>query len=123
MVELKSYRSEDYKSVCDFLIELNQNNKYHINWNWARFEWMYEHPLMDKSSIETIGLWWDNGKIVGATIYDMYFGEGFCGVLPDYAHLYSEVLEYAYNNFSDDGGFGVAICDHDADKIRLVKVA
>ena len=38
------YRDEDYEAVCDFLIELNRQDKTHVNWNLARFEWMAEHP-------------------------------------------------------------------------------
>ena len=43
-VEFRPYREKDYEAVCAFLIALNQNDKKHINWNWARFEWMMEHP-------------------------------------------------------------------------------
>ena len=32
----RSYREEDYEAVCDFLIALNQRDRTHINWNWAR---------------------------------------------------------------------------------------
>ena len=38
-VSFRTYRDEDYEAVCDFLIELNQQDRTHINWNWARFEW------------------------------------------------------------------------------------
>ncbi|MDO5138053.1 MAG: GNAT family N-acetyltransferase, partial [Oscillospiraceae bacterium] len=80
MAGFRHFKNEDYEAVCEFLIELNRNSKDHINWNWARFEWMYEHPEFDKSSIGSIGLWTDSDRIVGAAIYDMYFGEAFCGV-------------------------------------------
>lgn len=111
MAELRKYRDEDYNAVCKFLIELNQENQQHINWNWARFEWMYEHPEFDKSSKDSIGLWWSQDKVVGAAIYDMYFGEGFCSVLPGYEDLYAAVLTYAYENLKDESGMGIAICD------------
>lgn len=88
----------------------SKNSRQHINWNWAGFEWMYEHPEFDKDSKETIGLWWGGGKIVGAAIYDMYFGEAFCGVLPEYAGHYGEVLEYAWRALKDNSGLGIAIC-------------
>ena len=38
------YSEDAYEAVCDFLIELKRADRSHINWNWARFEWMYEHP-------------------------------------------------------------------------------
>ena len=50
-VKFVNYCESDYDAVCDFLIEMNRNNDLHINWNWARFEWMYEHSGFDKSLI------------------------------------------------------------------------
>ena len=94
---VKQYQPSDYQAVCDFLIALNRDDRTHINWNWARFEWMAEHPEFDKSLSDSIGLWRDGDKVVGAAIYDMYFGEAFCGVLKDYEALYPEILDYAYH--------------------------
>lgn len=108
----RNYTEADYQDICDFLIELNKDDKQHINWNWARFEWMYEHPEFHKDSKGAIGLWYDGGKIVGAAIYDMYFGEAFCGVLPEYKELYAQVLDYACRVLKDDSGIAVAICQN-----------
>ena len=104
-----SYCDADYEAVCDFLIELNRHDKMHINWNWARFEWMAEHPEFDKSAKSSIGLWRANGRIVGAAIYDMYFGEAFCAALPEYEALYPEILDYAYRTLKDDTRLAIAI--------------
>lgn len=119
-MEFRKYNG-DYDSICDFLVELNQKSKNHINWNWARFEWMYEHPEFDKDSLSAIGLWFDGSKIIGAAIYDMYFGEAFCGVLPEYDDLYPEILDYAYRELKDDSGLGIAICDDDFNKIKAAE--
>ena len=107
----RRFRPEDYQAVCDFLVELNREDRTHINWNWARFEWMYEHPYCDKSLLGSIGLWTVGERIVGAAIYDMYFGEAFCGVLPAYAALYPAVLDYAWRELRDENGLGIALCD------------
>lgn len=103
------YREEDYEAVCDFLIELNRAEKACINWNWARFEWMYEHPEFDKSLIRSIGIWTDSDRVVGAAVYDMYFGEAFCAALPGYEALYPEILDYAWTHLRDENGLGIAI--------------
>ena len=108
-MEFKHYTEEDYEAVCDFLIELNREEKNHINWNWARFEWMAEHPEFDKSLSLSIGLWTEGKKIVGAAIYDMYFGEAFCGVLPGWEALFSTVLDYAWDELKDENGLGISI--------------
>lgn len=121
--QFKHYNIEDYEAVCELLIELNRENKNHINWNWARFEWMMEHPEFDKSLMNSIGLWMDGEKVVGAAIYDMYFGEAFCGVLPEYEALYPEILDYAYRELRDDNGLGITICDESAWEIEAAKQA
>ena len=122
-MEFRHFCDSDYEAVCDFLIALNRADKTHINWNWARFEWMYEHPEFDKSARDAIGLWLDGGRVVGAAIYDMYFGEAFCGVLPEYAALLPEVLRYAYDALKDASGLAIAIRDDDTETIKTVKAA
>lgn len=120
-MEFRSFRPEDYQAVCDFLIACNQTDRTHINWNWARFEWMYEHPEFDQSALNAIGLWLDGKRIVGAAIYDMYFGEAFCGVLPEYEALYPETLRYAWQVLRDENGLGVAICDTNQREIEAAE--
>ena len=120
-MSFRNYRREDYPALCDFLVALNEPARDHINWNWARLEWMIEHPEFDKSLRNSIGLWTADGKIVGAAIYDMYFGEGFCGVLPEYRDCYPCIVEYACKELADDAGFRLAVCDENADEIEQVK--
>lgn len=122
-MKFKNYNSKDYEAVCDFLIELNRENQNHINWNWGRFEWMMEHPEFDKSLMGSFGLWNDGEKVVGAAIYDMYFGEAFVGALPAYSTLYPEILAYAYRELKDENGLGIAICDDRQDEINAAESA
>ena len=119
----RRYTDADYEALCDFLIALNEERREHINWNWARFEWMAEHPDFDKSRQGSIGLWLDGGRIVGAAIYDMYFGEAFCGALPDCETLYPEILDYAYRALRDESGLAVAICCGNEKELAAAKEA
>ena len=121
--EFRPYREEDYESVCAFLIALNKKEKQNINWNWARFEWMMEHPEFDKQAIRSIGLWWEQGRIVGAAIYDMYFGEAFCAALPEYEALFPEILDYAYRELKDNAGLGIALRDASQREITAAQAA
>ena len=120
-MEFRKYNDEYYQKVCNFLIELNKSDNSHINWNWARFEWMREHPWFKSELIDSIGLWFDNDRIVGVAIYDMYFGEAFVGVLKEYDYLYEEVLDYAFNNLKDESGLGIAINDNNLKEIEIAK--
>ena len=118
MIEFRKYQNSDYERVCDFLIEINKYNNYHNNWNWARFEWMSEHPETQKEQLGSMGLWFDGENIVGAALIDMYFGEAFVGVLPAYDYLYKEVLEYAFNDLKDDQGLGISFHDDNKKEIE-----
>ena len=111
-IRLVSYSEEYYQAVCDFLIAVNSEKK-HINWNWARWEWMYAHPYCDREKLNTIGLWMDGNSVVGAAIYDLFHGEAFCGALDGYDALLPEILEYAYANLRDENGLGIAVRDDD----------
>ncbi len=117
----RHYTDADYEALCAFLIALNAEDRSHINWNWARFEWMAEHPEFDKSLQSAIGLWLEGGRIVGAAVYDMYFGEAFCGALPGFEALYGELLGYAHRELRDENGLAVAICDGRADEIETAR--
>ena len=120
-MEFRHFTDADYDAVCDFLIALNRKDKRHINWNWARFEWMYEHPWFDKSLRDAIGLWFEGNRVVGAAIYDMYFGEAFCGVLPQYGSLFPDVLRYAYDELKDDSGLAIAISERNEAELKAAK--
>ncbi len=123
MIQFRRYGEEDHEAVCSFLIELCRHDTRHINWNWARFEWMAAHPEFNKDLIHSIGLWTAEGRVVGAAVYDMYFGEAFCGALPEYAGLYPEILCYACRELKDETGLGVAICDDCPEEIRAAEAA
>ena len=110
-VQFRRYREEDYDAVIDFLITLNESSRAHINWNWARFEWMIGHPMTDCSQLEKMGLWLDGETVVGAALFDMYPGEAFVDTLPGYEMLYPEILAYAFRELQDENGLGVAVCD------------
>ena len=120
-MEFRTLKPSDYLLVCDFLVELNQSNRTHINWNWARFEWMYYHPGFNKSEQHRIGLWLDGDHLVGLAIYDMYFGEANCLVLPEYETLYPEVVEYALDQLKDENGLGISINDQDGKSIAILE--
>ena len=122
-MEFKRYEKTDYDAVCAFLVALNQTDRTHIHWNWARFEWMVGHPECDRSLLHSVGLWRDGGAVVGAAIYDMYFGEAFCGVLPGHETLYPAVLDYAWRELRDENGLGIALCDGSAWELDAAKAA
>lgn len=120
-MEQKRFEPSDYERVVDFLIKLNEGNDDHINWNWARFEWMYEHPMFDKALLPRIGLWIEDNEVVGCAIYDMFLGEASVLALPEHRYLFQGILDYAYENIKDDDGLKVAVLDGSEFEIRSLK--
>ena len=117
---MERFTDRDYQAVCDFLVELNQAGTAHLNWNWARWEWMYSHPYCDRSLLPTMGLWKEKDSVVGAAIFDLYHGEAFCAALPEYKKFLPEIYSYAWENLRDENGLGIAAADTDADTRALL---
>lgn len=120
MIQFHTFQPANYPAVCDFLVALSQQDRTHRHWNWARFEWMYCHPYCDRAALDSIGLWFDGGKVVGAAIFDLYYGEAFCAAMPSCQHLLPEIYEYAYENLKDDQGLSAAISVSDHNTHRLL---
>jgi GNAT superfamily N-acetyltransferase len=100
--------TEDYHKVRDFFIKLG-----YAEFTYARWDWMITHGYLDKSAVGRIGLWEDDGQIVGVATFDCQLGDSFCLTLPEYTFLKKEMLLYAKDNLSKDGKFGITISDTD----------
>lgn len=111
--EFRNFKEEYYDMIHRFLVELSEENLVHINWNWARFEWMYFHPEFDRSLIDKIGLWFMDDEIVGVAIYDHYMGEAFFAAKMGHEELEQTILDYVIANFQDENGIGLAVNDED----------
>lgn len=114
--ECKSFKIEYYQAVYNFFVELNNDKKY-INWNYARWEWAYFHPLFDKKLADLIGVWIYGGKVVGIAVFDLFLGECFCGTLPGYEKILPEIVDYAWECLQNENGLG--ICARDDDKALI----
>ncbi|WP_019419032.1 GNAT family N-acetyltransferase [Paenibacillus sp. OSY-SE] len=110
-----------YDKVCDFLIDISQDDRRHINWNWARWEWMFFHPDFDRDIMNKIGLWFSNDELVGMATYDHYFGEAFFVNKQGFEELEKELLEYAIATFSNENGLGIAVNDTDTHTLELLR--
>jgi ribosomal protein S18 acetylase RimI-like enzyme len=100
--------TEDYHKLRDFFITLR-----YAEFTYTRWDWMITHGYLDRSAVGKIGIWEDQGQIVGVAIFDCQLGKAFCLALPEYTFLKKEMLTYAKDNLSRDGKFGVVISDND----------
>lgn len=118
--DFRNFHNSYYDKVCDFLIELSEYDCKHINWNWARWEWMFFHPEFSRGLIDKIGLWLYNDVLVGISTYDHYFWEAFFAIKPGFEELEKDILEYTVATFSDKNGIGIAVNDEDISTIDLL---
>ncbi len=118
--------SDDYELVDNFLVEHYQPGNHDGNWLEPAWEYMHAHPNLDKSSLDKIGLWEDDGHAVAVAHYESCLGEAFFEFHPDYKHLKVDLLDYAertlYGTSNDGNKFIHAyVNDFDDEFISLVK--
>lgn len=104
----KSGITEDYFIVRDFLIDLGYSE-----FVYARWDWMITHSYLDKDSVGKIGLWEDDGKLVGVATFDTILSNAYCLTRPAYAFLKREMLIYSKEHLAGDREFGIVISSKD----------
>jgi GNAT superfamily N-acetyltransferase len=80
---------------------------------FGRWDWMITHAWLDHEALSNIGIWEDNGEIVGVATFDIQPGEGFICVLPGYEGLRAQMVRYAATNLRSEGEFRLLILDQD----------
>lgn len=100
--------TDDYFKVRAFILKLGYSE-----FSYARWDWMATHSYLDKTAVGNIGVWEDNGEIVGIATFDTVPGIGFCLTKPNYRSLKEEMLKYAEDHLSTPDGFEIVIPDTD----------
>ena len=85
----------DFPAISAFLYTLYQPENRDGNWFQPVWEYAYTHPWFDDDAVQQIGIWEEDGVIVGVTMYELGLGEAFFQVHPAYAHLKEAMLRYA----------------------------
>lgn len=106
--------TEDYFKVREFLVKLGYKE-----FTYTRWDWMTTHGYLDKSVVGKIGLWEDEGKIVGIATIDCSLGDSFCLTLDNYQYLKKEMLLYAKEHLKAPDKFGIVISDEDEEFQRI----
>jgi hypothetical protein len=122
-IRLRPYTSEplftgDYFKVREFFRDINRQALVYPGFTWGRWEWMTTHSMLDRSALCKIGLWEDNGKIVGLATYESVLGEAYLFSAEGYRFLNSEMLEYSIKALSGENGLRVNIDNNDRELQR-----
>lgn len=86
---------EDFRRVEEFLVAHYQPGNRDGNWVAPAWEYMHFHPYLQRAALDRIGIWEENGEIVGVVHYESTLGEAFFEFHPGYHHLHAVMLAYA----------------------------
>lgn len=109
----------DYQRLHDFLVEIKSTE-----YTYARFDWMMTNwDYLEDQYLERIGIWEEEGKIVGAVLFDHSLDVLFLMVLPGYEYLYQEMYRYANEHMvkEDNPKFLIYVKDNNTKLQKLLK--
>lgn len=124
MVTARRYTAEpgftpDFFRVRDFLRRLNTPEVTTPGFLWARWEWAFCLPYLDRTALDRIGVWEDDGEVVALATFESERGEAFLVVDPDHRDLLPAVVEHGVAHLAHpDGTVGVVVPDGDRDLQR-----
>ena len=107
-VKLRQYKNDnfygdDYHSVRNFLLELDNHNYSFGRWDWRTMLLCSAWEWADSDGIEKIGIWEEKGKIIAIATYDTKFGSVYLLISKKYEKLKEEMFLYAEENMAKDG--------------------
>ncbi len=123
-IVFRNYTSEpgitpDYRAVREMLLTIGYRE-----FTYARWDWATTHGYLKTSEIGRMGLWTENGRAVGAALFDCVPGDSFLMCLPGYESLRREMLAYARENMrGENGGLRVVIPETDREYQALAAAA
>lgn len=113
-ITFRTYRDdvrygEDYQAVRNFLLALED-----LDYPFGRWDWMISHSRLDASGLPKIGMWLNDGAVVGLALYDTVpDGDCFFPLRAGYGFLYGEMITYAEQHFAKEGYVQLLIRDGD----------
>lgn len=100
LLQTKSYnREKDYQRVGEFLNETYQHGKKFVNWLQPRWEYMHFHPFVWEIDLGKIGIFEEDGVIVGVVNMESNERTAFFQVRPGYEFIKPLMFEYAEKHY------------------------
>ena len=106
----KAGYSDDFKKICDFLIQINKDKVITPNCLWARWVWQFGQHTETQSHF---GVAEDNELVVGIALYDHGLGEAYFCADPNYPHIKPLLIDFAVKNLSLNGEIRITLPDGD----------
>jgi GNAT superfamily N-acetyltransferase len=99
--------------VSDFLSRIDVDGPARIDYPWGRWEWMFSLPYLDGTHLSDVGVWEEDGEIVGLVTHESDFGHAYWVVDPRFDFLKRDMCRYARERFAVDGKVLLLIPDTD----------
>ncbi len=100
-ITVRNYRLlQDFQRVESFLkkeYQRKDHNGYFLPEFW---EYAHTHPMFNPYKAHRMGIWEENGEILGVAAYEMDLGDAFLFAKRGYEFLYEEMLTYAEHELS-----------------------
>ncbi len=112
----------DFHLVRDFLVRISRLKPVVDPFEWGRWEWAFSLPFLDTANLSKIGLWSQDGQLVGLATYEDSIGRCWFCVDPAFEFLKAEMLAYAGENLVDGDGLVLALINNaDQDFQRIAQ--
>jgi predicted N-acetyltransferase YhbS len=100
LLQTKPYnRKKDYHRVGEFLNETYQHGKKFTNWLQPRWEYMHFHPFVWEIDLGKIGIFEEDGVIVGVVNMESDERTAYFQVRPGYEFIKPLMFDYAEKHF------------------------
>lgn len=112
----------DYLAVRRFLVRVNNVIPMAApEFLWSRWEWTFCLPFLDRGHLGDVGVWENDGEVVGLATYEYGRGEAYLAVDPLVrALLLPELVEHAVTQLHDGGRVGIPVGDDEADLAAIL---
>ncbi len=115
--------TEDYEKVRNFLRKINQDQLNYPGFTWGRWEWLTTHTVLDRDSLDKIGLWEVDGEVAALATYESALGDAYLFSEKKYQSLQPEMLAFAKQSLVGVNGLRVIIDNNNRELQRAAITA
>jgi ribosomal protein S18 acetylase RimI-like enzyme len=125
MTVARTYRGTDldgdFLPVRDFLRRIGQPVASPPIFGWVRWEWAFALPHLDRTSLDRMGVWEDDGRILGVTAFEDGLGDAYLLVDPARRDVLPAMLDHALDRLRGERGVRILVGEDDPQLQRLAR--